>query len=111
MTPSASRPRTCPPSIRTTSALAADDCADAAQTIAAAVSRTAKKYLKFLCTRAVRATMENAQAAFSNSCTLGQGSGAKFLNGAVSASVMRSKIAVLTDGRARTRAHQSATAG
>ena len=55
--------------------------------------------------------MTITQAAFSNSCTLGQGSGARFLNGAVSASVMRSKIAVLTDGRARTRPHQSATAG
>ena len=49
------------------------------------------------------------QAAFSNSCTFGQGSGARFLNGAASASVMRSKIAALTDGRVRIRAHHSAT--
>src|SRR5260370_39091343 len=40
------------------------------------------------------------QAAFSNSCTFGHGSGARLLNGAQSASVMRSKIAALTDGRA-----------
>src|SRR6266566_8674865 len=46
-----------------------------------------------------------------SSCTLGQGSGARFLNGAQSLSVMRSKIAALTEGRARMRAHQSAMAG
>src|ERR1700682_1661970 len=58
MTPSASKPRTCPLSIRTTgalivvaSALLGGDCADAAPSIAAAASRTAKKYFKFLCTR------------------------------------------------------------
>src|SRR6516162_3445602 len=51
------------------------------------------------------------QAAFSNSCTFGHGSGARLLNGAQSASLMRSKIAALTDGRARIRAHHSATAG
>src|SRR6266404_9573064 len=46
-----------------------------------------------------------------SSCTLGQGSGARFVNGAQSFSVMRSKIAALTEGRARMRAHQSAIAG
>ena len=56
-------------------------------------------------------TMNVCQAAFSNCCTFGQGSGARLLNGAQSASDMRSKIAALTDGRARIRAHHSATAG
>src|SRR5580693_7133635 len=51
MTPSASKPRTCPLSIRTIGASATVHCADAAPSIAAAVSRTAKKYFKFLCTR------------------------------------------------------------
>src|SRR3984957_598981 len=50
-TPPASTPRTCPLSIRTTGALVEVDCADAAPSIAAAVRRTAKKYLKFLVTR------------------------------------------------------------
>ena len=40
-------------------------------------------------------------AAASNiSCTFGQGSGLRFLNGAASASVMRLKIAVLVDDSA-----------
>src|SRR5262249_31367254 len=46
-----------------------------------------------------------------SSCTLGQGSGARVLYGAPSASVLRSKIAAWTEGRARMRAHQSAMAG
>lgn len=41
-------------------------------------------------------------AAFSNSCTLGQGSGARVLNGAQSASVIRLKIVSCTDGLAHT---------
>src|SRR5580704_4540965 len=51
MTPSASTPRTCPLSIRTTGDLAGVDCADAAPSIAAAASRTAEKYLEILCAR------------------------------------------------------------
>src|SRR5580698_5389076 len=50
-TPSTSEPRTCPLSIRTTGASAGVDCADAAPSIAAAASRTAKKYLETLCAR------------------------------------------------------------
>jgi hypothetical protein len=50
-------------------------------------------------------------AAFNSACTFGHGSGARFLNGPQSASDMRPKIAVLTDGRTRMRAHQSAMAG
>src|SRR6516162_1733052 len=38
-------------------------------------------------------------------CTLGHGSGERLRNGAHSASDMRSKIAALTEGRARTRCH------
>jgi len=52
-----------------------------------------------------------AHAAFNSACTFGHGSGARFLNGAQSASDMRSKIAALTEGRARMRAHQSAMTG
>src|ERR1700722_14040390 len=51
MTPSASTPRTCPLSIRTTGALVGVEYADAAPSIAAAASRTAKKRPKILCTR------------------------------------------------------------
>src|SRR5580693_5271919 len=50
-TPSASTPRTCPLSIRTTGVLVEVDCADAAPSIAAAASTTAKTYLKILGTR------------------------------------------------------------
>src|SRR5580692_8145780 len=57
-TPSASTPRTCPLSIRTTgvlvevaNVLAEVECADAAPSIAAAASTTAKTYLKILGTR------------------------------------------------------------
>ena len=50
-------------------------------------------------------------AAFNSACTFGHGSGARFLNGVQSASDMRSKIAALTEARARMRIHQSAMAG
>ena len=49
-------------------------------------------------------------AAFMSDCTLGQGSGARLRNGAQSMFVIRSMTAVLTEGRSRTRAHQSAIA-
>ena len=44
-------------------------------------------------------------------CTFGHGSGARFLKGAQSASVMRSKTVVLTEDLQRMRAHQSVIAG
>jgi hypothetical protein len=50
-------------------------------------------------------------AACNSSCTLGHGSGSRFLKGAQSTAVMRSKMAALTDGRFCMRAHQSAMAG
>src|ERR1700751_2876791 len=52
-----------------------------------------------------------SHAAFNNAFTFGQGSGARVLNGAQAPSDMGSNIAVLTEGLARMRVHQSATAG
>ena len=58
----------------------------------------------------VERTLPAAHAAFNNVCTFGHGSGARFLNGAQSTSDMRSKIAALTEGRARMRVHQTRSA-
>ena len=61
--------------------------------------------------RTIGLAAPTTHAAFNSACTFGHGSGARFLNGVQSASDMRSKIAALTEARARMRIHQSAMAG